>query len=81
MFEERTRSNILGVQTISSELIFYIAMEIMTQIKTVVFEENKDNINEFGFFLNNFSEGVYIFVSELAKLEGKNLSDLTGKGF
>ena len=76
MFEERTKGSNLGVQIISSELIFYIATEIMTQFKTLFYNENKDSITNMGAFFQNISEGVYLFVSELKPLEGKNLSEL-----
>lgn len=77
MFEERTRGNFLGVQTISNELIFYLSLEIITQVKILVFNENKDSIEDISTFFHKYSEGVYLFVSELTKLAGKNLSELT----
>lgn len=77
MFKERTRGSYLGVKTISNELIFYISLEIITQIKILVYNENKDSIADVGAFFHKYSEGVYLFVSELTKLAGKNLSELT----
>ena len=77
MFEERVKGNILGVKTISNELIFYISVEIITQIKTLVYNENKNIIDDIGAFFHKYNEGVYLFVNELTKLTGKKLSELT----
>jgi len=77
MFQDRTKDNNFGVQIINSELIFYIAMEIMTQFKTLIYNETKNEITDMSSFFNNISEGVYLFIRELKPLEGKNLSDLT----
>ncbi|MCX6159310.1 MAG: ATP-binding protein [Ignavibacteriae bacterium] len=77
MFEDRIKTGAIGTQTISNELVFYISIEIMTQIKIFVFTENKKSIEDIGAFFNNFNEVIYLFIKDLAKLTGKNLSELT----
>lgn len=77
LFVERVRSNDLGVQTISNELIFYIAIEVMTQIKTMVYNELKKDLPDIGSFFNTFGESVYLFAKELSALEGKNLNEIS----
>jgi len=77
MFEERVRNNCHGVQIISNELIFYVAVEIMTQIKIMVFKEKNINDKEVDEFFNSFNNEVYSFLNELSKLEGKNLNKIS----
>lgn len=77
MFEERIKTGAIGIQTISNELVFYISIEIMTQIKIFVYNENKKIIEDIGVFFNNFNEVIYLFINDLSKLTGKNLSELT----
>jgi hypothetical protein len=77
MFSDRVKSNDHGVKAVSSELIFYLATEIMTQVLIMTYNERQAEITDIGTFIYEFSEVTHQFVSGLKKLEGKKLSELT----
>ena len=76
MFEERIKTNITGQQTISSELLFYISIEVLTQIKLFVFN-NRKSYEDINRLFNTFNEALYAFINDITGLTGKNLSELT----
>lgn len=76
MFIDRIVNTTESGQIISNELIFYISIEIMTQIKILVYNSNK-NIEDISIFFNIFNEIVYLFLEDFLTLSGKSLSELT----
>jgi hypothetical protein len=75
-FAEKVKNSSHGVKVIGQELVTYLAIEIITQIKLLVYRENKDKIKEFDALLLDFSDGVHMLCSELKNLEGKNLQEI-----
>jgi len=75
-FAEKVKNNSHGVKYLGQALITYLAIEIITQIKLLVYRENKDKEMKFDRLLLDFSDGVHMLCSELQNLEGKNLQEL-----
>lgn len=81
LFQERLISKEDGFARFTSELITYIAAEIITQYTLLQLNENGSNTNSAPirtkYVLQDYVESLHGYIQLLKKLEGKKLSELT----